>query len=526
MPETFANPTESSLAAGAPWPGPPAAPSSQADRLARRLAAEFEAPVGILAPGASAWRAAIGAPIGAFPPRAACRVVAAADGPVGEGRVIVWRDYGADGPSWLVFPVGPAEAPGPATAWVGFRPIGAATPAVEGVEWGPPCPDRALIAWGGSVADRLRPGESPSRLAPATVAPAQRPVTDRLTRRLRVSDPPERFQELAVRTLRDVLGVGAVAWVPATRREPVILGGTIAGLTAEMLREPFAAAPSQSVWVANNPAPPMPAAVRRLAAVAGDRDASAGWLVAMNPVDDRPLADPEIELLQPVASLIGVQRANARHYAELKDLLLGVIRALTAAIDAKDPYTLGHSERVARIAVRLAEQLGRSATERGDLYLMGLLHDVGKIGVDDSILKKPAGLTPDEVLAIRSHVQIGVNILADLKKLNHLLPGVAHHHESLDGTGYPDGLAGDAIPLPARILAVADAYDAMSSTRPYRRRLSPGQIDAIFQKGAGVQWDARVVDALFACRADLDRIRQKGLGESLRVVVDDTLGRG
>ena len=118
-----------------------------------------------------------------------------------------------------------------------------------------------------------------------------------------------------------------------------------------------------------------------------------------------------------------------------------------------------------------------------------------------------------------------MHILADLKKLSHLLPGVRHHHESLDGSGYPAGLAGDSIPAEARILAVADAFDAMSSTRPYRRRLTPLQIDEIFRKGSGVQWDPKVVDALFACRADVEHIRQKGLGESLQVVVNETLGR-
>ena len=112
-----------------------------------------------------------------------------------------------------------------------------------------------------------------------------------------------------------------------------------------------------------------------------------------------------------------------------------------------------------------------------------------------------------------------------MKKLHHLLPGVAHHHESLDGTGYPSGLQGDAIPLPARILAVADAFDAMSSSRPYRRRMSPPQIDAILREGSGVQWDSRVIDALFACRDDLNLIREKGLGESLHQVISETLGR-
>jgi HD-GYP domain-containing protein (c-di-GMP phosphodiesterase class II) len=284
--------------------------------------------------------------------------------------------------------------------------------------------------------------------------------------------------------------------------------------------------PSQGpIQVVNRVAAAPGSALSRHVAVAADSQGSTGWLIAVNTLDDRPFAPREIEVLQPVASLIATQQTNARLYSDLKELLFGVIRALTAAIDAKDPYTSGHSERVARIAVRLAEALGVPANQRSDLYLMGLLHDVGKIGVDDAVLKKTGPLTPEEYRVIQSHVEIGVHILADLKKLNHLLPGVRHHHESLDGSGYPCGLAGDDIPLEARILAVADSFDAMSSTRPYRRRLTPSQIDEILRKGAGTQWDPKIIEALFACRLDIERIRQKGLGESLQVVVNETLGR-
>ncbi len=141
------------------------------------------------------------------------------------------------------------------------------------------------------------------------------------------------------------------------------------------------------------------------------------------------------------------------------------------------------------------------------------------------MLKKGGPLTQEEFRKIQSHVEIGVTILRDLKKLHHILPGVRHHHESYDGHGYPDGLAGEEIPYEARILAVADSFDAMSSNRPYRRRLSLMQIDEIFRKGRGQQWDPAVVDALFACRSDLEAIRQKGLGESLIGAVDVALGR-
>jgi HD-GYP domain-containing protein (c-di-GMP phosphodiesterase class II) len=334
---------------------------------------------------------------------------------------------------------------------------------------------------------------------------------DRLIRRLRVSDPPDRYQRKATESLRAKLAVAAGVWVPASAREPVVISGEISGLGPLAYRD-----------LVHGSRPP---GVGRVAVVTADSGDAAGWMVAVDSADGPPFSEDQLAQLSRVASLVAAQRSNARVYTDLKDLLFGVIRALTSAIDAKDPYTSGHSERVARIAVRLAEALGMSPNQRGDLYLMGLLHDVGKIGVDDVVLKKTGPLTEEEFRLIQSHVRIGVHILSDLKKLHHLLPGVAHHHESLDGSGYPSGLAGDAIPLEARILAVADAFDAMSSNRPYRRRLTPAQIDENFRKGSGVQWDPNVVDALFACRADLDRIRQKGLGDSLNRAVDETLGR-
>jgi putative nucleotidyltransferase with HDIG domain len=490
--------------------------------LAEGLAREFGAPVGLLDPMMSGWRVVVGTTTAALPQTEEVLMTLRGSGVFGAGRVHLWRAERAGGPVWLAVPVA-GSGPSERVALAGF----AASAGGEQAPWGPVVPEPALRAWGQAVADRLR-AEADARLDPTTAfRPGGRepPLFDRLTQRLRVSDPPESFQRLAVTALRETLGVAAVAWVPSPRREPVIEAGTVPGLDAEAYRNLLAVVPGDTVRIANRPLAEHAPGVRRVAAVAAGAETPRGWLFAVNPLDDRAFALAEIELLQPVASLIASQRHNARLYTDLKDLLFGVIRALTSAIDAKDPYTSGHSERVARIAVRLAEELGLAPSQRSDLYLMGLLHDVGKIGIEDQVLKKTGRLTPEEYCQIQAHVRIGVHILSDLKKLQHVLPAVAHHHENLDGSGYPTGLAGEAIPLEARIIAVADAYDAMSSTRPYRERLSPQQIEDNFRKGAGTQWDPKIVAALFAARRDLERIRQRGLGESLQQAVNVTLGR-
>lgn len=499
---------------------------------ARRLAREFSAPVGLLDPSTLVWRVRTGAEVSFFPGGDASLTAVLASGLLWHGRVAIWRpdrdrEPGREpGRAWLCLPI-PRAVGSDLVALIGFAEGPKPEPG-----WGPPCPERALKAWGQSVADSLR-GEAFPRSASAAASPfraegGDRLLTARLIRRLRVSDPPERFQDLAVHTLRSALGVKAVAWVPCQPTEPTVIVGEVQGMTSKDFRAIVPRSNSDGVFLANNGLASEPdGPVKRMVAVAVATDPQnhVGWIIAVNPTTDRVFATADVDLIQPVASLIGNQRSNGKLYGELKELLFGVIRALTSAIDAKDPYTSGHSERVARIAVRLGEQMGLSANQRGDLYLMGLLHDVGKIGIDDSLLKKAGQLTPEEYKAIQAHVEIGVHILEDLKKLAHLLPGVAHHHENYDGTGYPGGLARETIPLPARILAVADGFDAMSSTRPYRKRLTPKAINDILHQGSGVQWDHKVIDALFACREDIESIRQKGLGESLQRAVNDTVGR-
>jgi HD-GYP domain-containing protein (c-di-GMP phosphodiesterase class II) len=222
-------------------------------------------------------------------------------------------------------------------------------------------------------------------------------------------------------------------------------------------------------------------------------------------------------------ALLGLHARSSQRYQDLKDLLVGLTRSLTAALDAKDSYTYGHSERVARIAVELGRELGLQEDELGDIYLTGLLHDVGKIGIRDAVLTKRGPLTPEEFEHVKQHVTIGYAILSDLRPIRNLLPGVLYHHERVDGSGYPDGLAGDAIPLLARILAVADAYDAMSTTRPYREAIPCRKVEEILVQGAGSQWDRQVVEAFLRCRLKIHAIRQRGVGDSLREAIDGAL---
>lgn len=231
-----------------------------------------------------------------------------------------------------------------------------------------------------------------------------------------------------------------------------------------------------------------------------------GWLAAINHAEGQEFGSPEASLLASVGAILGIHAGNLSLYRQQAEMLSGIVRALTSAIDAKDPYTCGHSDRVAQIAVALAAELGCNRKQLDTIYLSGLLHDVGKIGINDSVLRKPGKLSDAEYEHIKMHPEIGFRILHDLKQLGDVLPVVRHHHEAWDGRGYPCGLAGDQIPQMARIVAVADAFDAMSSDRPYRKGMADSRLDEILRDGAGKQWDAEVVDAFFRVRAKIREI--------------------
>lgn len=236
----------------------------------------------------------------------------------------------------------------------------------------------------------------------------------------------------------------------------------------------------------------------------GDPGQQFGWLIHCNAPGE--FGSVQASLLQSIARILGTHLRNRELFQQNEDLYMSFVRSMVSTIDAKDAYTRGHSERVALVAKILAEQMGLPVNEIDDIHLSGLLHDIGKVGVDDRILRKESKLDDDEFEQIKKHPEIGCQILAGLANLERILPGVRNHHESFDGNGYPDRLKGEEIPLMARILAVADSYDAMGSDRPYRVGMPLERLEAIFRENAGPQWDPRVIEAYFAARVEIRKL--------------------
>jgi HD-GYP domain-containing protein (c-di-GMP phosphodiesterase class II) len=204
----------------------------------------------------------------------------------------------------------------------------------------------------------------------------------------------------------------------------------------------------------------------------------------------------DTQLIEACAGFMSTFVENVALYDEQQELFVGTLHALTAAIDAKDRYTRGHSERVALVSYQLSQLAGLPETQCERIRIAGLVHDVGKIGVPESTLLKPGKLTDIEFGHIKKHPEIGFEILHQVPLLADVLPGVLHHHERYDGKGYPYGLSGTEIPLMARIIAVADTFDAMSSDRAYRAKMPRAQVLAEIGRSAGTQLDPRLAQLM------------------------------
>jgi len=328
---------------------------------------------------------------------------------------------------------------------------------------------------------------------------------------MRVTQSPEAFLQAVCEEVREVMNLSAAAAVlnahpPAVHEDTVVIAGDL-GLTKEQVMllaatqiMPMLAEKNNVVvennfhWTAN---PELGKQVRNIVAMPLMGENTLGMLLAFNK-ESVDFNSVDIKLMNSIGNQATVFLTNNMLYADLQDLLMGVLHALTATIDAKDPYTCGHSNRVAIISKRLAESMGLSAQRVQQIYLAGLMHDIGKIGVPESVLCKPGRLTDEEYDAIKKHPGLGAKILGGIRQLDDVIAGILCHHERLDGRGYPQGLSGEEVPLDARIIGLADCFDAMSSDRTYRKALPLEAVVGEVQKCSGTQFDPEVVKHLLS----------------------------
>lgn len=219
-----------------------------------------------------------------------------------------------------------------------------------------------------------------------------------------------------------------------------------------------------------------------------------GAILTCNPRDVRHFSREEQETLAMFAAQAAIAMENALLYSQLEESYLDSVQALANSLDANDRYTFGHSERVTEYSLMMAESMTLSMQELKILHFAALLHDIGKIGIDKRIVNKPGALTEEEFAKIKKHPGIGSRIIAPIRFMEEKLPGVRHHHERFDGRGYPDGLKGGDIPLFARIIAVADSFDAMTSHRSYRYGMSSEEAIQKLVDGKDTQFDPEIVD--------------------------------
>lgn len=223
-----------------------------------------------------------------------------------------------------------------------------------------------------------------------------------------------------------------------------------------------------------------------------------GVAEVLNKKGDRMFDEDDLELFSALGNQIAIAVENASLYSDLDRLFLSSIRAIVEAVDAKDPYTRGHSSRVVEYALLIGNALTRDKDRLKEIEISAILHDVGKIGIPDKILGKPGRLTRREQQYMERHPEFSAAIVEPIELLRKLMRNIMYHHERIDGKGYPEGLRARKIPMVARIIGIADAFDAMTTDRPYRKRKSARAALRELQKHSGTQFDSRLVKIFVA----------------------------
>ena len=359
---------------------------------------------------------------------------------------------------------------------------------------------RSYRDWTASRNDRAMIGQFTTKLSQAY---EELNLFFRVAKSLNTSADPLETIQTVCRELQQILSFGWVAasFVPGAERVAgldgqMITAGTLPcmpGMLSQAVNDACRPEVAQQWMRIHDPSK------SRLAYLAGGQliaeavshgGAPIGALLAGGKVAPDPeVTSEELQLLNAAAGFIGVFHENLARFAEQKALFLATVRSLAASIDAKDRYTRGHSDRVSLLGTALARALGMDAETVEQYRVAGLLHDVGKIGTPEAILTKVGRLTDDEFREIKKHPETGYEILKDIPGISFALPGVLHHHEKFDGTGYPARLAGEQIPLIARVLALADTFDAMRSNRAYRLARPHDAVIAEIRRCAGSQFD-------------------------------------
>ena len=225
------------------------------------------------------------------------------------------------------------------------------------------------------------------------------------------------------------------------------------------------------------------------------KDKIIGALEVINKLGGDVFNSLDLELFQLLANQVAIAIDNSRLYKELQETFLQTSEALADAIEKRDPYTGGHTKRVLRYSMVIAKYLNMDSYEKDRLKISAILHDIGKIGIEDVILRKPSRLNKSEFDEMKKHPVFGHEIVEKIVQLRDIIPGMMYHHERLDGTGYPEGLDGSNIPLIAKVIAVADTFDAMTTDRPYRKALDSHTAIEELKKGSGKQFSADVITA-------------------------------